>query len=277
MQNKTTRADSAAPKACILVPSCDGYRDLWPVFLAFFRRAWPDCPYPIYLGSNMLSCSEHPAQPLAIGKDEGWSISTRRMLEKLDYEYVLVLLEDFLLLSPVDSTLLARHLVTLHELGGAYLRLRPFPPPDYHLARYPLVGENAIGAPYRASLQAAFWRKSALLEMLVDGESAWQFEIFGARRSDMRADGFYSTWAHALDFYAAVTMGKWIPYGVALCREHGIVADLTARPMMTPREAARRAMRRFVNEAWDAVPWRQRAVFLRWFRATALRKPTPAP
>ena len=76
-----------------------------------------------------------------------------------------------------------------------------------------------------------------------------------------------------LDYYAAVTMGKWIPYGVALCRENGVAVDLDARPMMSPEEAMRRNVSRVTNEAFGLVPWKARERMLRWFRATGLRKP----
>jgi len=36
----------------ILIPSCDKYSDLWRPFFTLFWRHWPDCPFPVYLGSN---------------------------------------------------------------------------------------------------------------------------------------------------------------------------------------------------------------------------------
>ncbi len=137
------------------------------------------------------------------------------------------------------------------------------------LARFPAVGECEPGAPYRASMQAALWRRDDLLAMLVDGENPWEFEVLGARRSDAFARGFYSATTDVLDYYA----GKWIPYGVAVCRENGVAVDLAARPMMSSDEALRRNASRVVNEAFGLVPWKARERMLRWFRATGLRRP----
>ena len=49
------------------------------------------------------------------------------------------------------------------------------------------------GAPYRTSAQSAIWRKSSLESLLVDGESIWEFEVLGSRRSDA-LEGFYAVW-----------------------------------------------------------------------------------
>lgn len=260
-------------RAVLLVPSCDRYEDVWAPFFALLRRHWPDCPFRVVLGTNHLRCAEPGVETLCIGDDTTWSAGLRKMLEALEAETVLVVLEDFLLTRRVDTAALLARLGDLEALGGAYLRLRPFPPPDLRLARFEAVGEIEPGAPYRASMQAAFWRRESLLGLLRSHENPWEFEIFGARRSDADGRGYYATWAPALEFYAGVTAGQWIPYAVALCREHGVGVDLSRRPMMSPRDAMRRNIGRVINETVGALPWKVRERGLRWFRATGLRKP----
>ncbi len=264
---------SPSDRAVLLVPSCDRYSDVWAPFFALLQRHWPDCPFPIVVGSNHEACAEGRVRAITVGDDRDWTSGLRAMLTSLNVPHVLILLEDFLLTSRVDTALVQALLDDLVRLDGAYLRLRPFPPPDARLVRFPRVGEIAPGAPYRAAMQAAFWHRESLLELLQDGENPWQMEVLGARRSDSMARGFYSTWVPALDYYAGVTMGRWIPYAVALCREHGVMVDLTRRPMMSPRENARRAMGRLANVTLDLLPWPARERLFRWFRATGLRRP----
>ena len=265
----------ADERVTLLIPSCDRYADLWPTFFALLRRQWPDCPFRIVLGSNHLACTEPGIDSVCIGDDIDWSRGVRAMLERVTTPAVLVVLEDFILLKRVDSTEVLARVDDFFHLDAAYLRLRPFPPPDVRLARFPAVGECEPGAPYRASMQAALWRREDLLSLLRDGENPWEFEIHGARRSDSFARGFYSAQSDVLDYYAAVTAGKWIPYGVARCRELGVAVDLRARPMMSADEAMRRNVSRVANEAFNAVPWKTRERLLRWFRATGLRPPPP--
>lgn len=260
----------------VLVPSCDRYRDLWKPFVTLLRRHWPDCPWPVLLGSNHLRCEEEGVTPLPIGEDVTWSQSTRAMLQHVASPIVLLLLDDFFFRSRVDSARLEGLVRTFQKLDGAYLRLVPNPPPDLPLARFPAVGEIIPGAPYRASLQAALWRKDDLLALLRDEENPWQMEVLGSRRSDGMERGFYAVWTPALDYYAGVVSGRWEPYGLAVLREQGVPVDLSARPALSAMENLSRSARALAWRPWFALPWQTRATLLRWARATGLRKPHTA-
>lgn len=260
----------------ILIPSCDRYRDLWKPFMTLLRRHWPDCPWPVFVGSNHVACEEEGVTPLTIGDDITWSLGLRAMLARIDSPVVLVLLDDFFFMSRVNTGRMQGLLHDFERLDAAYLRLVPMPPPDHRLARFEDVGEIALGAPYRTSLQAAFWRKEDLLAVLRDEENPWQFEVLGARRADAFERGFYSTWKPALDYYAGVVAGRWEPYGLAVCREQAAPVDLSARAVMTPGENLSRRLQAIATKPWYMLPWRARNRALRWFRSTGLRKPHPA-
>lgn len=260
----------------ILVPSCDRYRDLWRPFMTLLRRHWPDCPYPIYVGSNHARCEEEGAIALPIGDDITWTKSTRAMLDRVEGDVVLMLLDDFFFRSRVDTARVDGLLRDFQRLDAAYLRLVPNPPPDLRLARFPAVGEIAPGAPYRTSLQAAFWRRRDLHAVLRDEENPWQMEVLGSRRSDCMDRGFYAAWEPALDYYAGVVSGRWEPYGLAVCREQGVAVDLAARPVLSARENLTRSAQALLWRPWFALPWQARNRVVRWVRATGLRKPHPS-
>ena len=143
------------PNVSILVPSCDRYQDLWRPFVTLLQRHWPDCPWPVTVGSNHARCELPGVRALPIGDDITWSRSTRTMLEALDTPVVLLLLDDFFFRARVDTARMERLARDFEQLDAAYLRLTPNPPPDYRLARFADIGEIAPGAPYRTSLQAA--------------------------------------------------------------------------------------------------------------------------
>lgn len=261
----------------LLVPSCDRYADLWGPFFAVLRRNWPDCPYRVVLGANERDAAEPGVETLKVGPDLDWSRSLRAMLAAIETPYVLILLEDFFLEARVDTERLRDLARRLEALDGAYLRLRPFPPPDCRLARHPPVGEIEPGAPYRCSVQAAFWRRESLLALLVDGESPWEFEHLAARRSDGDDRGYYSVWEPALRYFAGVTMGAWLPEGIAVCREQGVAVDRGARRTLTPRELAAQVPLRALTSLLGAIPWKPRARLLRAWRAWGLRPQRPYP
>ena len=261
----------------VLIPSCDAYADIWQPFFALFHRHWPDCSYPVYLGSNHVACDQPNVASLPIGEDRSWAESTRHMVEQIETPYILMMLDDFLLRRQVDGCCIARLLSDLDRLRGGYLRLKPFPPPDFKLARFPEIGEIEPNAPYRAALQAAIWRKEVLLRLLQDGESAWEMEVYGSRRSDTLDCGFYCVWKPGLVYFAGVTRGKWTPKGVAVCREQGVPVDLAQRPMMAPRAALCLRLGWMRSAVLKLIPWKLRERLLFLFRSTGLRKPRPMP
>lgn len=64
----------------ILIPSCDKYSDLWIPFFTLFWQHWPDCPFPVYLGSNE-EVFEHPkVKNILVGPDKDWTSGVRKML-----------------------------------------------------------------------------------------------------------------------------------------------------------------------------------------------------
>jgi len=113
----------------ILVVSCDKYSDLWDPFFQIFHHRWPDCPFPIFLGSNHLTRNNPQITTLAIGDDRGWADSVRRMIDRLPGEYAILLLEDFLFTAPVDTGRVKRLVEVARQEQLGCLRLSPCPAP----------------------------------------------------------------------------------------------------------------------------------------------------
>lgn len=245
-------------KLSILIVSCDRYSDVWEPFFKLFWRYWSDCPYQVYLGSNQIRYPDPRITPVLTENDRSWAESTRKMIMQMESDYILLLLEDFLLRKPVNSQDIELCFQALQKLGGGYLRLRPFPKPDSPIQGYPLIGEIKPGAPYRTALQAAIWRKDILLRLLKDGETAWDMELKGSRRSDDVETGFYCTWKPLIVYRAGVTSGKWVPFAVELCKKEGINIDFSKRSKMTYRENWNRNKRVFIGWLMDLMPWEYR-------------------
>jgi hypothetical protein len=225
-----------AIETALLVVSCDRYRDLWVPFFTLLFRYWPDCPCPVFLGSNEETYPDRRVTPLAIGADIDWSANLKRMLDRIPLEGILLLQEDFLIDRAVDTERIRGLIGFAAAKGAACLRLMPIPGPDQPCPNHPDLGEIRRGAEYRVSLQAAWWRKESLAAVLAAGESPWQFEVQGSRRSDNLAAPFFSLREgieFPLDYYTtAVFRGYWEPEAVALCRREHIPVDLRARAVM---------------------------------------------
>lgn len=254
------------PSLTILVCSCDAYSDLWRPFFTLFFRHWPDCPWKVRLMANDLTFDHPLVETISVGHLGSWSTEMRAVLTRISTSHALVMLDDFFLRSPVNQAQIAacfRHLV---ERDGNMLRLIPRPGPDGRLPGNDLVGVVAKGAPYRVSTQSAIWRKSMLESLLVDGESIWEFEGLGSRRSDSY-DGYYAVKRSVMPYWHhVVERGKWFRWEARRFGRMNIGCDFSRRAVLSRTEQFGWCLRKARGLAYDAVPWRWRRQ-LRWLRA----------
>jgi hypothetical protein len=246
------------PADCALVIfSCDKYRDLWGPCLALHRRYWPDCPYPTFLVSETVPVEDPRVRPILGGAGLTWSEIALNALGTLPHRDVLFMIEDFFLTRPVSSAAVEAQRRSLHALGGAYLRLVPLPRPNRRVAGHPGIGVHERGSRFRASLQAAFWDRRTLLDLLRPDESIWDFEREASVRSAAIAAPFYATWWFTLRYVNAVVAGRWTPVGRRVCRREALTVD-GARPDVTLRWRLAAPMRLARMAAGGPVAWRVR-------------------
>lgn len=213
----------------VLVVSCDRYRDLWRPFFELFWRRWPDCPGPVYLGANFESYDDRRVETLHVGADVNWAAGVAAMLDRVRGDYVIVMLEDFLLMQDVDNNRIERLAdIAAHERLGC-LRLYSIFPPENVVTRYPELGSFSPGNKWRITAQAAIWRTDTLRRLLVPGFSAWDFEMVGSQMSEYMPDRIWGVRQPALVYDQAVEKGKWRPQGLAICNAAGVPVDLERR------------------------------------------------
>jgi hypothetical protein len=231
---------SAPSEVPILVISCDRYADVWKPFFEIFFRRWPECPYPVYLGTNSGRYDDPRVTTIDVGADLSWASGVQSMLDRLGSEHVALFLEDFLILKPVDGVTIANFLDIARRERVASIRLSPLPPPSKLPSRavptHPQLGIVEPGTGYRVSVQPAIWRVDALRRYLVPGFSPWQFEEIGSRLSDYTDDVFWGPFQPAVVYEHAIEKGRWKQAGLAICRDAGVAVDLGARPAFAAGE-----------------------------------------
>ena len=227
----------------ILVVSCDRYRDVWRPFFTLFFRRWPDCPFPVHLGTNHEHYDDPRVTTLNIGDDLSWASGVLSMLDALGSEYVMVFLEDFFLTEAVDT----RRVVQLVELAqsrrSGCMRFAAGPPLALPPTR-PLQGHEGVGVidpgePWRVSAQIAVWRTDVLRRLLVPGLNAWQFEQLGTPLSERFPEEFLGLYEPAIHYLQGIEKGKWKSEGLAIFESIGEPVDLSARGFFTDEELGR--------------------------------------
>jgi hypothetical protein len=206
----------------VLVNSCDKYADIWPVFFQLFFKYWPDCPYPVFLGSNEKVYDDPRVTTLCAGPDKSWADTTRAMVAKVPATNILWFLDDFFLYGKVSNSEIADYYDRFVKLQGNYLRMQR----DGGSKLLKRDVDNKLleifpGDDYRASLGIAFWRRSTLLDLLKAGESPWEMESCGSRRSD-QLNGFYAVREDAFQRKNGLERGKWLREHLPFYASEGI-------------------------------------------------------
>lgn len=173
----------------VFVITCDKYAFALKGFSFLFNRYWSElqevvvCGYtPVDLPPNFsflqIAPQEYPSNQ--------WTTGLAQVLRQIDDSHLVILLEDYWLCRGVNHQAV-NTLYELCQLHPQVLRMDLTDDRQYngHQTTFdyvPYYGYNDIiwtshDSPYQSSLQAGIWNRRLLLEVLHEGESAWQFEI----------------------------------------------------------------------------------------------------
>lgn len=239
----------------ILVLSCDKYSGLWDLFFSRWYKFWPDCEHRVYLLSNQKIYQDQRITTICTGEDKDWSSNLQFALDMIEAENILLMIED----APLDQKVENIKFTAIYERfcleGMNYLNLKAEPLP--RKGSDPLIGVVPPGALYRAALVPSIWKKEILSQLIVAGESAWQFEIRGSVRSD-RFDGFYSLRHKFFGWIHCVIQGKLDLRAVAKLTKSSEIY-MVVFPHMTTSEYLRGRFQEIRGKIFQLlVPFRHR-------------------
>jgi len=223
-------------KCQVVVWSCDRYRDVWPAFFKLFEKYWLSCPYQINLVSNGHDWNESCVKMWHVPASVSWTKALKGIINQLDSDYVLLLLEDYLVTDHVDTEGIAKLIAFMGEKNIGCLYLYPaekYIKNNINIVGYEL-GNVPSGVPFRVNTQAGLWRRDFILSTLCRDESIWDYEINATLQSHSIPDGFMTVIREneklPFPYYCTgVVRGKWMPKAVALCKKEGIQIDFSKR------------------------------------------------
>lgn len=224
----------------VLVLSCDKYSDLWRPYFTLFWRYWPDCKFPVFLGTNHQIYKDNRVETIAIGPDVDWSSNLITILRSIESPFVIISLEDFFLRKNVREDLIDKSVNAMIHLDATMITLQTRSKPTKFVRDHSFLREYKRGAQYRVSCQAALWDREKLIELLVPGETAWEFEVNASERSRYLDEGFYGLTQTAFPyFHHVVEKGKWFPWAAKEFGAMQIGCDFSVRPIMNASEVRR--------------------------------------
>lgn len=205
----------------LIVNSYDGGEDLWEGFFTCLKYQWPGFSMPIVLnteskkyhydGFSITSFGLYPDG----GRKIPWSKRFIETLKRVDTEYVLVLLEDFWLETPVDTEHFEKTLNWMRNNPEiACFSYQPVPGDNIKDERFPRFERLPQKRDYRMNCQAALWRRERLIAFLRPHESPWEFERWGSVRSRRYPDKIYTLKKSAqkilgYDMGGVLYRGRW--------------------------------------------------------------------
>lgn len=218
-----------------IVMTCDNYSDLWPMNLHFFEKNWPDCSFDKYFITNYKSIPDSSFECMKIGKDQSWSDNLLKVLSvlKTKYKYVLITLEDVPIIEKVNQEKLIAMMKIFFELDANFLSFNNKPKATNKFNKY--FGIIKEGSVYRPTCEYSLWKISVLEDLLVKGENAWEFERFGAVRSD-KYDKFYIVYKSIFVTCHTVVKGKWIRSAYKEINKLGFKPDIQNRKVFSRKE-----------------------------------------
>ena len=171
----------------LLVSTCDSYKPLWEGFFESFLTH-----FNYELEMFMTGTGTHffrTKRVLGISRKYSNSDFSKRILvalRNIKSQYLLFMLDDFYLLSDVDTCIFNNAVDVIREdknVGVIILHdeisHKCYMEDDYN-EHFVTLKKSA---PYRITTQAALWRKSFFKKVLRKGESPWQFEYLASYRS----------------------------------------------------------------------------------------------
>lgn len=239
----------------ILLLSCDKYRDMWRPFLEQFRRYFPFQDIRFYVGSNSIPCKETGVTPILSGDDPDWSTSYKRILAQIPERKLFIILEDLLLASPVDKALFTSAVDFMYSKDARHIKYWPSPKADV-LTEHPSIGRYLPGAPYRATV-CGFWDRESLMDLLLEGENPWNFEILGSYRTSY-SDGYYGLTRPLFDCKNMIEKGCWIPQSIKWAKSQNIALELYSRPILKGGSQLISRLQLLYFSIMMNVPWKIR-------------------
>lgn len=220
----------------LIVSTCDKYSDLWVPFFNLIDANWPDCPYKIFLITEDKVFDKTNVISTKIGSDLDWSSLLKSSLSFIDTPYVLLMLEDFFLRELVVTRKIDDALEYMIENSVDMLRLIPHQkPPGRRQSMALSFNVIPYDERYRVSTQAALWRLDTLQNLLKVGESAWEFELNGSKRSSLDKSKVFESVSYPILPYGhhVVERGRWFPWEKNRYKKMNIGCDFSKRNTMS--------------------------------------------
>jgi hypothetical protein len=230
-------------KFSILVNSTDSFSDCWLPFFTLFNKFWSDFEGKIYLNTETKSFKYKNLNIISVKsnlRQGSWSECLKYAIDLIEEDSFIYMQEDYFLHSNVNNKLINKYFDFFKNNNFDCLHLTDQcnDGPFIKETTNPNFWEIPKKTRYRASTQAAFWKKKSFINILRPWESGWDFEKFGSNRSNQTLQkimcvnqDLHNIKSNQLIPYifTGIIKGKWKNEVKDLFKNNNIIVDFEKR------------------------------------------------
>lgn len=219
-------------KMCIYISTPKSYSDVFEVFVKCFKKYWNNCKYPIYVSSN-YDCNCSPDFTLVYNSNnlhDGWVDRTIKSLEMIEYDYVLLMMDDTLIWNKPNEEYLDYIISDMDKFNINYCKLSG-------LKRGKRYNDSKVlnkvkkNTPYGKNLFLGIFRRNYLIRELKNNNlSSWELEkkwLLDAANASSKEyfEDITRTREKVFDADNAVISGKWFRTSYKKIKKNGFFVD----------------------------------------------------
>ena len=230
----------------ILINTCDAYKDAWGMFFYILKRTWTGKLPAIYVNTESEECFIPDINVITLNsnsKDSSWGQRLIESLQRIDSEYVLMMLEDFYYERPIRVDVINRCLEYMKE-DKSILAFQLVPAGEVYFGKsketddcYPGFYKRHNSGGFTFIAGPTLWRKEDLIRLTMKSDTPWGWEFFGSRRTLLYGRDVYCwySWENPVFDYdiehgGAIHRGKWVGYKMRELQEkYGFKIDFGNR------------------------------------------------
>lgn len=256
-------------KLSILISTCDGYHDVLKIFFAAFREYWTILDLKIHLSSQktpyiedgLIVTNHYSKDPT---ESDEWGYRLIKALNSIETEFVIFLLDDYILEEIVKSEAILQIIDTMEldaKIACFYLTNVGFNPIFQSEDKTYQIGLNH---PYRINTAPAIWRRKLLISMIEATDNPWAWEVFAMYRAPAKLYKFLSfpqsfpnIYKYAFHKGGGIYRGKWnADVVLPKIRKYKLDIDPSIRGILSTKDMVPRTLRwkiLFIKHGWRMV------------------------
>lgn len=162
----------------LVISSCDRFSDLWETSLMFLQKNWGNRGIrTILLTDKPTSYTHEGVEVYCAGEGLEYPQRMKALLGTISTEYILVTLDDYFLIQPVENERIQRLLSVMDTEKIDYIRMFADPDSNVGFKEYHDLYQIDLNENYAVNLYQSIWRASFLSATLKDSISIWNYEV----------------------------------------------------------------------------------------------------